>query len=79
MRKLKKGDKVKIKDDLIVDNYYSDVLFVDAMKEYLGKTVTIRDILDDMSYEIEEDNERFQWGEAMFEEKIKCNTIIDII
>jgi len=64
--KYKVGDQVRVRKDLEVDKEYGDNCFVDSMKEYSGKKVTITNICYG-NYEIKEDNETFYWTNEMFE------------
>ncbi len=71
------GDTVKVKTyDNMVNEYGCSALgeiyfgrcnFINDMKEFCGKTVTIKEILSNESYGIEEDNDNFEWADKMFE------------
>ena len=55
--KFKVGDKVRVREDLKVGKRYDDWSFVEQMKEYKGRIVTIAKTNDfDYSYDIVEDN-----------------------
>lgn len=58
------GDKVKVRDDLIVDTRYGKAFFVDRMKELSGKVVTIESVNEE-DYKIKESN--YCWTDEMFE------------
>lgn len=66
--KYKVGDKVKIREDLIVDNVYGSDSFAEEMAQYKGKTATITDVYRD-KYEIDIDNGSWYWTDEMFEDK----------
>lgn len=66
--KHKVGDKVKVREDLIVDETYDDIYFVEKMEMYKGKEVTINEVYA-YNYKIEEDNGRWSWVNDMFEEE----------
>lgn len=65
--KYKVGDKVKIREDLIIGKYYGGESFVPEMAKFRGKIVTIRDI-DCGEYTIEEHKFGWHWSDEM----IKC-------
>ena len=70
--KYKVGDKVKIREDLIVNEIYGCEAFVENMKAYLGKQVTIaKESPSHVEYYIEEDSERWRWTDEMFEDYIE--------
>lgn len=64
--KYKVGDKVKIREDLIVDNVYGSDSFTEEMERYKGKTATIADIYMD-KYEIDIDDGSWCWTDEMIE------------
>ena len=65
--KYKVGDKVRVREDLIVDKEYGNDCFVIGMKGMLGKTVTIDSVNEETEiYRIKECG--FHWTEEMFEE-----------
>lgn len=62
--RFKVGDKVKVRDDLIVGKTYNNNTFVKDMEKHLGKIVTIESIHRN-TYSIVENN--WYWTDAMFE------------
>lgn len=54
MRKLKVGDKVRIRKDLVVGKRYNDYLFVDKMACMRGKVVTISIFCDEKTFFLKE-------------------------
>lgn len=66
--KYKVGDKVRVREDLIIDKEYGNDFFVIGMKGMLGKTVTIDSVNEEgETYHIRECG--FNWTEEMFEDK----------
>ncbi len=74
--KHKIGDKVKIKDDLIVDKYYGVCKFNEKMKQFRGKLATITCIDDYGEYKLNIDNGAWVWHDEMLEpiEEVKTKT-----
>lgn len=65
--KYKVGDKVRVREDLIVDKDYGEECFVRGMVIMKGKEVTIEAAYDDVKkYRIKECG--FNWTEEMFED-----------
>ena len=64
--KYKVGDKVKIREDLVVDNVYGVDSFVDEMKKYKGRTAIITGVSD--RYQIDINNGEWFWTDEMFED-----------
>ena len=64
--KYKVGDKVKVRDDLLVGNCYSYYVYRGDMVNFRGKTVTIKSVAYNF-YRIEEDRQTSCWTDAMFE------------
>jgi hypothetical protein len=73
MSKYKRGNKVKIREDLVVDKDYGDDSFVDGMSYLLGEIVTIENVIDKERgiYEILEDDENYYWTNEMIERLVK--------
>ena len=65
---LKVGDKVKVREDLIVGSYYGEQMFCGGYMETLkGRIATIVEVYDCLSYDIDIDEEGWKWTEEMFE------------
>lgn len=65
--KYKVGDKVRVREDLVVDRTYGNDCFVSGMVIMKGKEVTIDEVNEGAeTYRIKEC--RFNWTEEMFEE-----------
>jgi hypothetical protein len=64
--KYKVGDKVRVKKDLVIDSCYGREDFVEEMKSFIGKIVTISKVIDE-EYMILEDDGDYAWTEEMFE------------
>jgi ribosomal protein L19 len=63
------GDKVKIREDLVVGNMYGVNDFARKMAQYKGKTATITTTSEHNNmYHIDIDNECWYWTDEMFEE-----------
>lgn len=67
--KYKVGDRVKIKENLIVDKYYNGEAFIDDMKPYVGQLAIINQIVEDEKYKLDIDSEDWVWTEDMLEPK----------
>ena len=66
--KFKVRDKVKVREDLVVGKRYDGWSFVEQMKEYKGRIVTIAKINEfNYSYDIVEDNGDCAWNDEMLE------------
>lgn len=66
--KYKVGDKVRIREDLLIDKKYDGCRFTSSMTVFLGKIVTIRKVYENSNrYKIEEDYEIWAWTGEMFE------------
>jgi hypothetical protein len=65
--KYKVGDKVRVKKDLVIDSSYGREDFVEEMKSFICKIVTISKVIDE-EYMILEDDGDYAWTEEMFEE-----------
>ena len=65
---LKVGDKVKVREDLIVGSYYGEQMFCGGYMETLkGRIATIVEVYDCLSYDIDIDEDGWMWTEEMFE------------
>ena len=67
----KVGDKVRIKKNLVVGNYYNGWRFDAERKEYVGKIVTVGYVSDENFILIGEDGENKVWTEEMIEPYLK--------
>lgn len=69
--KYKVGDKVRVKKDLIVLEYYDNEIFVEVMRKFLGKSavITETDIGNKhSSYGLDIDNGIYYWTDKMLED-----------
>lgn len=66
--KYKVGDKVKVREDLVVDSRYGDDTFAVGMQKFSGKTMTVYDITPKNKYKLKEDFDRYNWTDEMFED-----------
>lgn len=82
MKNLKVGDKVKIKQDLVLGKFYNDCIYTADMVKYAGKVATITNTFQDseteFSYNLDIDSERWFWDSEMIEpveevEHTTCN------
>ena len=64
--KYKVGDKVRIREDLIVYKEYGKNVYTHEMEEYKGKTAYITDTCCE-SYELDVDNGAWSWTDEMLE------------
>ena len=62
--KYKIGDKVRVRKDLVADNYYGGVCYVDYMDEFKDKECVITN-MDAISYQI--NSSGFWWTDEMLE------------
>lgn len=71
MKNLKIGDKVKIKQDLVLGKFYNDCIYTADMVKYAGKVATITNTFQDseteFSYNLDIDSERWFWDSEMIE------------
>lgn len=81
----KVGDKVCVKRNLEVEEEYDGVFFVDDMKQYYGKIVTINNVRTSLNgksvYSIR--GSHWSWAECMFESvvdiEIPSEELIDFL
>ena len=67
--KYKVGDKVRVRDDLVIDRIYGVDRFVEGMKALRGSVVEISCTIGEWGYGIK--GSVFCWTEEMFEGKVK--------
>lgn len=67
--KYKVGDKVRVREDLIVGEKYGNDVFTSTMVSFKGKVVTINKVIG-LKYEIEEDGKTWNWTDEMFSGKV---------
>lgn len=65
--KYKVGDKVKVRDDLVVGSCYGYYAYCGDMVNFRSKIVTIKTVAYDF-YRIEEDRQTSCWTDGMFED-----------
>ena len=65
--KYKVGDKVRVRKDIVDNSKYGGELFTGEMRQFVGKVVTISELLDDDKYFIREDTSEYAWTDEMFE------------
>ena len=63
--KYKVGDKVRVREDLVADQWYGDDIFTPEMDSFKGQVVTIKKIREN-KYVIEEDHGDWNWTDEMF-------------
>lgn len=68
------GDKVRVREDLVVDQQYGKYIFSHSMTPFKGKIVTISKVTSS-KYEIKGDPRSFWWTEEMFSEKVSKDFI----
>ena len=77
--KYKIGDKVKIREDLVVGYDYNDYTFIVDMEKYKGKIAIIDYCYDDDSYDINLDDGNWFWTDDMledYEDYIKKSNVV---
>lgn len=65
--KYKVGDKVRIREDLVMGGNYGGSVAVDDMTDMGGSVVTIGRVGEEHGYYIEEDPDEYCWTDEMFE------------
>lgn len=68
--KYKVGDKIKVRSDLKVGKMYGAHQFVPAMVEYVGKTMTIKEVTGN-DYHLKEDDGEWCWTDEMLKDSLK--------
>lgn len=74
--KFKVGDKVKVREDLVVNECYDEYTFSEGMEEYKGNIVEIKEVLWN-AYTLK--GIGYHWSDAMlkeFKEEIKEDTVM---
>ena len=69
MSNLQVGTKVRIKEDLVVDEFYNGLRFHNGMRKHIGKTTIIADVshYNKNIFKIDVDLEGYDWTAGMFE------------
>ena len=75
--KYKVGDKVRVREDLIVGKIYGDDKFLINMKKYSGKTMTVSKIVKEGKYKLKEDTGHWNWTDEMLEDAEGINIFVD--
>lgn len=70
VNKFKVGDKVRVREGLVADEFYGDVHFADFMVEMSGKILTIR-VVDEYCYKVAEN--QCDWSDEMLESIIEID------
>lgn len=76
--KYKVGDKVRVREDLIIDIDYGKEKFVSYMTPFKGKEVTISYVDSCGYYRIKEDI-TYRWTNEMFSKKVSEDSTKEII
>lgn len=75
----KVGDKVKIREDLEVDERYNELFFVKDMEKYKGKIATITRLSPvQHSYDIDIDDGDWCWTDDMLKACINNNIVMTV-
>jgi hypothetical protein len=79
--KYKVGDKVKIREDLIIGKRYNNgITFISNMAQYMGKVATITNIIFGDHYIIDLDDNDYCWTDEMFEDIVSNSmTVKDLL
>lgn len=70
MSKFKKGDKVRIREDLVTAWAIEKLDVVDDMLQYAGKEATVTFVGDYGDYHVNIDNGYWHWTDEMFEDEV---------
>lgn len=80
MKKYKVGDKVRIREDLIIgERYNNGITFISDMAQYMGKVATITNIIFGDHYIIDLDDNNWCWADEMFEDIECAMTVADLL
>lgn len=77
--KYKVGDKVRIREDLVMVGNYGGSVAVDDMVDMGGNVVTIEKVGKESGYRIEEDPDHYFWTDEMFEPVEEELTVVEAI
>ena len=79
--KYKVGDKVRVREDLVMGGNYGGSVAVDDMTDMCGNVVTIERVGEAFGYYIEEDPDDYCWTDEMFEpvEEISAAEALEIL
>lgn len=72
--KYKVGDKVKVREDLIVGREYGGWVFVEEMAEFLGKEVIIEGVISGACHTV--CGNGWHWTDEMFESKFNLKSLM---
>ena len=79
--RFKVGDKVRVREDLVVDEKYGDLHLTKCMERFKGQIVTIEEVREEdrTRYNLKEDDNKFWWSTEMLEpiEREKNNMNIE--
>ena len=75
--KYKVGDKVRVRNDLVVNEKYGNDTFIVGMESYSGKTLTVSEITPKNKYKLKEVVCYFNWTDEMFEGVEDINIIVN--
>lgn len=79
MSTLSVGSKVRVRNDLVEDEYYDEILFIEDMVNFKGRVVTIAAVFNS-HFNIKEDDGVWAWSLLMFEPIIKVGDYVrDVI
>lgn len=73
--KYKVGDKVRIREDLVMGRNYGGLVAVDDMTDMCGSVVTIERVGEVHGYYIKEDPDEYCWTDEMFEQVEEMSAI----
>lgn len=76
MVRYKIGDKVKIRSDLMVGNWYGNEVFCSGMRDKLGKVVTIDGVFILIERYTFKHQGHYFWTDEMIEGKVVGNRVV---
>lgn len=65
--RFKVGDKVRVREDLVVDEWYGSCYFVRSMEKFKGKEFTIKKVFDSVKTYYLVGDECWEWTDKMLE------------